>query len=480
MSAAPLKTRFAPSPTGLLHLGNARTALFNYLLACRGAGSFLLRVEDTDVARGHERYVEALQEDLRWLGLSWEEGVKVGGANGPYLQSERGAVYERYFRALEAARLAYRCFCSARELDLERKAQLAAGQPPRYSGRCYQLSAAEANARLAAGTAATWRFHVQPGMSVEFEDKVRGLQRFSTDDIGDFVIRRSTGAPAFFFSNAVDDALMEVTLVLRGEDHLSNTPRQILILHALELPVPEYAHIALVVAADGAPLSKRTGSRTLRELREAGFLPIAIANYLARLGHSYEQGALLDLVALAAGFHLHRVSRSPARFDEAQLLHWQQEAVRAIPEAQLWQWMGKPVHDLVPAARRHEFIEAVRPNVVYPLDALRWAQIIFSDEGFQLEDAARDIVVDVGAKGFFDRFLDLYERFGDRPGMLVGRDPPWSPPAGVKRAATFVWLRAALTGRRHGPELARLLALMPAERVRRRIGAAKELSRKGS
>ncbi len=479
MSARPLKTRFAPSPTGLLHLGNARTALFNYLLARQGRGAFLLRVEDTDVARGHERYIEALQEDLHWLGLSWEEGVAVGGANGPYLQSERGAIYEKHFRTLEAARLAYRCFCSARELDLERKAQLAAGQPPRYSGRCYRLPAAEVSARLGAGTPATWRFHVPSGASVEFEDNVRGLQRFATDDIGDFVIRRSTGAPAFFFSNAVDDALMRVTLVVRGEDHLSNTPRQILILRALELPVPEYAHIALVVAADGAPLSKRAGSRTLRELREAGFLPIAIANYLARLGHSYEQSALLDLETLAAGFDLHRVSRSPARFDEHQLLHWQQEAVRATPEAQLWQWMGKPVHDLVPAARRHDFMEAVRPNVVFPIDALAWAQVIFSDEGFELEDAARDIVIEVGAKGFFDRFLDLYDQ-GVPPGKLVGRDPPWSPPPGVKRATPFVWLRAALTGRRHGPELARLLALMPAERVRRRIEAARELSRKGS
>ncbi len=476
MSTALLKTRFAPSPTGLLHLGNARTALFNYLLARRGAGTFLLRVEDTDVARGHERYIEALQEDLRWFGLSWQEGVAVGGANAPYLQSERSALYEKYVCALEAARLAYRCFCSARELDMERKAQLAAGQPPRYSGRCYRLSASETSARLAAGTPATWRFHVQPGASVEFEDKVRGPQRFATDDIGDFVIRRSTGAPAFFFSNAVDDALMEVTLVVRGEDHLSNTPRQILILRALALPVPEYAHIGLVVAADGAPLSKRTGSRTLRELREAGFLPLALANYLARLGHSYEHSALLELEALAASFDLSRVSRSPARFDEDQLLHWQKEAVRASPGPELWQWMGKTVHDLVPAGSRDDFIETVRPNVVFPADALVWAKIIFSDEGFELEDASRDVVLEAGARGFFDRFLDSYERFSDQPTVLLGKDPPWSRPPGVKRAATLVWLRAALTGRRHGPELARLLALMPPERVRRRIEAARLLS----
>ena len=257
MSTGPLRTRFAPSPTGLLHLGNARTALFNFLIAQAAGGRFLLRIEDTDVARGHDKYVEALQEDLRWLGLDWQEGAGLGGDHGPYLQSERRSLYDNYFAALEAAHRAYPCFCTPQELDMERKSQLAAARPPRYSGRCYRLSADDAAARLAAGMPATLRFHVDEGQTVEFEDRVRGPQRFATDDIGDFVIRRSSGAAAFFFSNAVDDALMEIHLVVRGDDHLSNTPRQILILRALGLPVPGYAHIGLVVASGGAPLSKR-------------------------------------------------------------------------------------------------------------------------------------------------------------------------------------------------------------------------------
>jgi glutamyl-tRNA synthetase len=480
MSKPRLKTRFAPSPTGLLHLGNVRTALFNYLLALGGGGSFLLRIEDTDVTRGHDKYVQALQQDLAWLGLNWQEGAGVGGPDGPYLQSQRSAIYEDLFTALQTRHQAYPCFCTARELEIERKSQLAAGQPPRYSGRCYRLSEDERTTRLQADTPATLRFHVAADTIVEFEDRVRGPQRFATNDIGDFVVRRSSGGAAFFFSNAVDDALMGVTLVVRGDDHLSNTPRQILILQALGLPVPEYAHIALVVAEDGAPLSKRAGSSTIHELRERGYLPQALNNYLARLGHTYDNDSFMDLAALAAGLDLTRVSRSPARFDEGHLLHWQREAVRETPAEELWQWMGQPVHALVPVERRHEFIETVRPNLVFPADALAWAQIIFSDERFELEHPARDIVAEVAAKGFFDRFLESYERFSDRPGMLVGRDPPWSPPPGVKRVATFVWLRAALTGRRHGPELARLLTLMPADRVRRRIEAAKGMSPKGS
>jgi nondiscriminating glutamyl-tRNA synthetase len=476
MTAGPIKTRFAPSPTGLLHLGNIRTALFNYLLAKKAGGTFLLRIEDTDIARGHENYVAALQEDLRWLGLHWQEGVGVGGSRGPYRQSERGAIYGSYFDQLERGERAYPCFCSEQELALERKAQIAAGRPPRYSGRCYRLTREEATSRLAAGTPATLRFHVEDGGVVEFDDTVRERQRFTTDDIGDFVIRRSSGAPAFFFSNAVDDALMGVTLVVRGDDHLSNTPRQILILEALGLPIPDYAHIALVVGADNAPLSKRSGSRTVSEMRAAGFLAVAIANYLARLGHAYESNALLDLDQLAAAFDLKRVSRSPARFDEKQLLHWQREAVRAAPEADLLEWMGRAVCDTVPADKRSAFVEAVRPNVVAPGEALDWARIIFTDDGFELGHWAKEAVHDARSKGFFDGFLASYERFADQPEGLVGRDPPWSLPTGVKRVAAFVWLRAALTGRRHGPELAQLLKLMSKERVQKRLRKAMTLN----
>ncbi|GMQ89884.1 MAG: glutamate--tRNA ligase [Gammaproteobacteria bacterium] len=470
------KVRFAPSPTGLLHLGSVRTALFNFLIARQARGVFLLRIEDTDAARGHEKYTQALQEDLRWLGLQWQEGAGVGGGSGPYLQSQRASLYERYFAELENQGLAYHCFCSQRELEMERKAQRAAGRPPRYSGRCRRLKHEEVAARLGAGTPATLRFHVKPGEVLEFADRLRGLQRYSSEDIGDFVIRRSDGTPAFFFSNAVDDALMGVTLAVRGEDHLTNTPRQMLILRALDLSVPDYAHIALVVGAGGAPLSKREGSRTIRGLRETGFLPLAINNYLARLGHSYDDNNLLTLDALAKGFDIARLHRAPARFDETQLMHWQREAVRLAPAGELWGWMREPVHALVPEGARDDFVEVLRPNLSFPPDALEWARVLYANESFALTGKARDIVLATPAS-YFDSFLELYERFHGDPKTLVGRELPAR--TGRKGAAAFQPLRAALTNKPRGPELARLLEIMPPDRVRKRIEYAKETASRG-
>ncbi len=446
--------------------------MFNFLIAHATGGSFLLRIEDTDVARGHDKYVQALQDDLHWLGLDWQEGVGVGGERGPYLQSQRRSLYDNYFAALEAEHRAYPCFCTPQELDMERKAQLAAGRPPRYSGRCYRLGAHDVAARLAAGTPATLRFHVDEGQVVEFEDRVRGPQRFATDDIGDFVIRRSSGAAAFFFSNAVDDALMGVNLVVRGDDHLSNTPRQILILQALGLPVPEYAHIGLVVALNGSPLSKREGSRTVRELRETGFLPLAVANYLARLGHTYFDDTFMDLAGLAAGFDLARVSHSPARFDETHLLHWQREAVQAVSTNVLWQWLSHALDVLVPEDKREAFVSGVRANITLPADAQEWAQVIFSDESFVLTDGARQVIA--GAKPeYFDQALEAYEtcigeldRFGQ---MLQTKTEK-------KGAAAYRPVRLALTNRERGPELARLLELMPRDRICQRLRSAKQIA----
>lgn len=476
MDARPTKVRFAPSPTGLLHLGNVRTALFNFLIARKARGIFLLRIEDTDTARGHEKYTQALQEDLRWLGLQWQEGAGVGGESGPYLQSQREAIYKSYFVALENQGLAYHCFCTQHELEMERKTQRAAGRPPRYSGRCRSLTHEEIAARLSTGTPATLRFHVKPGEVLEFEDRVRGSQRFSSEDIGDFVIRRSDGTSAFFFSNGVDDARMGITLVVRGEDHLTNTPRQMLILQALDLPIPDYAHIALVVGASGAPLSKREGSRTIRELRDTGFLPLAINNYLARLGHTYDDNSLMTLHALAMDFDIARLHRAPARFDEAQLMHWQHEAVRVASDAELWSWMGEKVHALVPEATYRAFVETVRPNVSLPHDALDWARNLFTDESFTVSGRSREIILDTPAS-YFECFLELYEQFHSDLHLLVGRELPAR--TGRKGAAVFQPLRAALTNKLRGPELARLLEIMPPDRIRSRIEYAKEAASRG-
>ncbi len=468
MRILPFKTRFAPSPSGLLHLGNVRTALFNALLAKKHQGIFLLRIEDTDQERSQTSYAQAIMRDLHWLGLGWQEGPTHAGPpdnkETSYLQSQRLPIYQRYFADLEVRGLAYPCFCSAQELALSRKTQLAAGRPPRYSGRCYRLSKTEVEAKLAKNQPASLRFHVPPGSHVKFDDKVRGPQDFLTDDIGDFIIRRSDGTPAFFFSNAIDDALMGVTLVLRGEDHLTNTPRQILLLNALNLPAPEYAHIALVVGDDGAPLSKRHGSRSVQELRESGFFPRAINNYLARLGHSYVDNAYLDMDRLAADFDFTRLGRAPARYDAAQLLHWQHEAILHASEAELWQWMGTAAHALIPENKRSEFITTVRPNISLPEHALMWARIIFSDDG-ELNPAARAVIVQTGAK-FFTQALAALER---HPTDFKTLSEHLKQSSGAKGKALFQPLRAALTGELDGPEMVRLLPLITFERARKRL-----------
>jgi glutamyl-tRNA synthetase len=441
-----------------------RTALFNDLLARRHGGVFLLRLEDTDAMRGHEKYAVALMQDLRWLGLAWNEGPEVGGAQSPYEQSRRGDIYKEYFASLETKGLAYPCFCSEHELSIARKTAIAAGRPPRYSGRCRALSAQDVQQRLAGGQSATLRFRVPDGRSVVFEDKVRGTQQFATDDIGDFVIRRSDGTPAFFFCNAVDDALMGVSLVVRGEDHLTNTPRQLLLLEALDLSAPDYAHIALVVGTDGAPLSKRTGSKSVEELRASGFIPDAINNYLARLGHTYDSNAFMDAATLAQQFDVARLHRAPARYDESQLLYWQHEAVLHLPAAVLWQWMGEAVHQRVPAAARDAFVDCVRGNITFPKDASHWAKVLFDDEAVAAHEA-RDAIQSAGVS-FFLHALEALAQHGTEFKPL---SETLKQKSGKSGKALFQPLRAALTGELDGPEMARILPLLGIERARRRF-----------
>ena len=460
-----VKTRFAPSPTGYMHLGNARTALFNALFARKHGGIFLLRIEDTDQERSKPEYTQALLEDLHWLGLDWQEGPQVGGEHGPYSQSQRAEIYQRYYAMLEAKGLVYPCFCSPTELALARKRQLVAGQPPRYPGTCARLSQSEQLARRERGLRPTLRFRVPAGKIIEFNDLIRGPQRYDSDDIGDFIIRRADGRAQFFFCNIVDDTLMGVTHVLRGEDHLTNTPRQLLLLAALDLPAPQYAHIAMIVGSGGNPLSKRYGSRSLGELRETGFLPEALNNYLARLGHTYEQGEVwLSVAELAAGFAVERLGRAAARYDENQLLYWQAEAVMRTDPERLWTWMGAAVHARVPAEVWLDFIETVRPNVRLPQEARVWAERLFG-ENLELNAEIRAVIGAAGSD-FFRQTLAVYAEHGSVYQVFID---DLKTRSGVKGKALFMPLRAALTGETHGPELARIIALMPAAILRRRL-----------
>ncbi len=460
-----MKTRFCPSPTGLLHLGNLRTALFCALLAKNNHGVFLLRIEDTDQQRSDERYTEQLQKDLLWLGLDWQEGPGHDLGRGPYHQSMRAPIYDDYYQRLEAMGGAYPCFCTEEELALARKIQRSAGKPPRYPGTCQNLTTQQIEAKLAEGRRPTLRFRVPLHREIRYQDLVRGEQHFKSDDLGDFIIRRADGTAPFLFCNAIDDALMEVTHVLRGEDHVTNTPRQILILEALGLPIPHYGHISLIVALDGSPLSKRHGSRSLVELRQEGYLPLAILNYLARLGHYYGHDELLSLAQLAEQFKLSALSTSPAKYNPDQLLFWQKRAVEHMTSDALWDWLGIEFYNSIPTAQRNAFIEAIKPNILFPIDAHRWAKIIFADE-----IAIRDIQV-LADPRYFAEALTAFTQYGADAVKILEH---LKINLQLKGKTLFQPLRLALTGEEHGPEIAKLMMLIEPEKIKQRLLEAKQ------
>ncbi len=334
-----VRVRFAPSPTGLLHVGNARTGLYNWLYARATGGVFILRSDDTDAERSTAVFQQGIVADLRWLGLDWDEGIEVGGAQGPYRQSERLDRYTAVGEALVAAGDAYPCFCTPAELDVRRKAAMAEGRAPGYDGRCRDIPPAEAAARREAGEPASVRFAVpRPGVT-EFVDLVRDEMRFEHDNVDDFVILRSDGSPTYHLASGVDDVDHEITHVVRGEDLLSSTPKHMLLARALGSPREiVYAHLPLIRGPDGARLSKRHGDTSLRHYRESGFLAEALVNYLALLGWSPgDDETIVPLADMVERFDLAAVSKNPATFDLAKL-----------------EWMnGMYVRELAPA----EFVE---------------------------------------------------------------------------------------------------------------------------
>lgn len=331
MSTSRPRVRFAPSPTGQLHVGNARTALYNWLFARRFGGDFILRIEDTDIERSEARYEAQLLDDLRWLGLDWDEGPQVRdasgeiqseGPHGPYRQSERIEIYREHTERLLAQGSAYRCFCTTEQLDAEREQAIAAHQPQVYSGRCRNISTEESAARAAAGEPFAVRLKIGPE-PIRFHDIVRGEVEFAADAVSDPVLVRSSGMPVYNYVVTIDDALMEITHVIRGDDHLSNTPKQVAIYNAFGWAVPQFAHLSTILGPDKTRLSKRHGATSIASFREMGILPEALANYLALLGWGAEGGTreTFTMDELAQEFTLERVTASPAIFDFNKL-YW--------------------------------------------------------------------------------------------------------------------------------------------------------------
>jgi glutamyl-tRNA synthetase len=439
--------------------------LFSWLFARHHGGSFVLRIEDTDTERSKDAFTHALMDDLRWMGLEWDLGP-AKAADGPpveYLQSRRGAIYARHSATLDARGLTYPCYCTPLELDLSRKAQLAAGRPPRYAGTCRELSAEARVRKSAQGISPTTRFRVPLGLRVTFNDMVHGQQDFATDDIGDFILRRADGSAAFFFSNAIDDADMGITHVLRGEDHLTNTPRQLLVLEALGLRTPTYGHLSLLVGADGSPLSKRHGATSVREFRERGYLPTALSNHLFRLGHSSGENGVLTLDAMAKHFTVKHLGRAPARFEESQLNVWQREVAHHMPLEESERWLESETPRDIDADRRRAFIAAIRPNVLLPKDVARWRDVVFGAAP-ALDETQLARVHEAGPK-----FFSAAAAAAKSAGTLEAIVEAVKAATGAKGQGLWKPLRLALTGASEGPELAPLLAAMTNSTIHDRL-----------
>jgi glutamyl-tRNA synthetase len=445
-------------------VGNARTALFNWLLARGQGGTFILRIEDTDFERSTRESERSMIEDLHWLGLEWTEGIDVGGDHGPYRQSERLHIYRAHAVELMAMGHAYQCFCSAEQLEADRQAALAAGRPPKYVGRCRQISRDAARRRIEGGETAVIRFRVPDNRDVSFDDVVRGTVTFNTEVIGDPVIVRSDGVPAYNYAVVIDDALMEITHVIRGEDHISNTPRQLLIFEAFGWKPPMFAHVSLVMGPDHSPLSKRHGATSVAEFRARGYLPEALTNYLALLGWSPGEGEeLVPLEALAPRFRLEDVGHSAGVFDIDKLAwvnrHYLKSAAPdrlarlAVPYLQQHGWVSEP------GAADFEFLERLIPSATASVDRL---EQVPARLGFLFDySAARALAepaVRAEALASKDVIVALAEEL-ERGGRLVDKETFRALAArvrertGQKGKALFHPIRLALTGEPEGLEL---------------------------
>ena len=459
-----MRLRFAPSPTGQLHVGNARTALFNWLMARGQGGTFIVRIEDTDVERSTKESEQAILDDLHWLGLEWTEGVEAGGEHGPYRQTERLHIYRAHAIELLSSGKAYHCFCSAEQLEADRQDALKSGKPPKYTGRCRAVSREDARKRIENGEAAVIRFRVPDTGSVSFDDIVRGPLSFDMDVIGDFVLLRSNGVPAYNFAVVIDDALMQITHIVRGEDHISNTPRQVLIYQAFGWKPPIFAHVPYVLGPDHAPLSKRHGATSVKEFRDRGYLPEALTNYLALIGWSPGEGEeLLPLDELSRRFRLENVGHSAGVFDPEKLAwvnrHYLKSADHrrlaelALPYLQQAGWISTATSadlefltQIVPAAAASvDRLEQVPKRLAFLFDysaerALETPQI--RDEA----NGARTVIDALAAELATSGALRDREAF--RAAATRVREK-----TGQKGKALFHPIRLALTGEAEGLEL---------------------------
>lgn len=478
-----IRVRFAPSPTGNLHIGGARTALFNWLFARHNGGTFILRIDDTDFARSTEESKRGILSALRWLGLDWDEGPEVGGPHAPYAQSERLPLYEKAARELVEKGLAYPCYCTPEELAERRKQAMEEGRAPRYDGRCRHLSQQERIKLEQEGRRPALRLRIPDTGETVVHDFFRGGVAFANEVLDDFIIVKSNGIPAYNFASVVDDAEMQITHIIRAEEHLSNTPRQILVFQALEKPLPVFAHVPMILAPDRSKLSKRHGATSVEEFRDQGYLPDALINYLALLGWSPEgEEEILSLSELVRQFSLERVGKTAAIYDTKKLTwingHYLNEidldrAVElAIPFLQKKGLVPEEIpEDLMVYIRK--VVEVVRTRVK-TLAEIADASDYFFDDDFTYEEK--------GVKKHFQKegVASLLQAAGQRLAGLETFDLETTEEAyrnlseelGVKAGDIIHPTRLALSGRTMGPGLFDIMVILGKERTLERLERA--------
>lgn len=473
-----IRVRFAPSPTGYLHIGNVRTALFNYLFAQRNGGKFILRIEDTDLERSRLEYREALMEDLRWMGIQWDEGPEAGGDYGPYLQSERLEIYREYVQRLIDQGRAYYCYVTEEEVEESKRIAKLERRPPRFDNRGRLFSAKEIEERKQRGIRPTVRFKIEKPQ-LKMHDLIRGDVSFNLDDmVGDFVIQRADGTPTFHLAVCVDDGLMRVTHVIRGEDHLSNTPKHILLLQAMGFTPPQYGHLSLIHGPGGEPLSKRLESVSVREFRRRGYLPHALANYIALLGWAPgDNREIFTWAELQKSFSLEQINKSASTYDPAKLDWVSGQHLRALTDEGFVDcalrflkscagWSeGLPCDE----AGLRAVLPVFKDNVAR-LDELTDRLEILKEE-FEYENQA--VMQSPESQEIFRAGLEvlpllktsgdaLYEEFVNT----------LKPRVKAKGKQLFMPIRLALTGKEHGPELKRIFPIFGIDGVKKRLGRA--------
>ncbi|WP_127576681.1 glutamate--tRNA ligase [Paenibacillus barengoltzii] len=480
---AEVRVRYAPSPTGHLHIGNARTALFNYLFARHHGGKFIIRIEDTDVKRNVAGGEENQLTYLKWLGMDWDESVDVGGNYGPYRQTERLDLYRPLVQDLLDRGLAYRCYCTEEELEKEREEQMARGETPKYSGKCRHLTPEQLAAYDAEGRQYSIRFRVPEGRTFKFDDLVKGPISFESDVSGDFVIVKKDGIPTYNFAVVLDDHLMNITHVLRGEDHVSNTPRQLMIYDAFGWEPPVFGHMTLIVGENHKKLSKRDESviQFIEQYDQLGYLPEAMFNFIALLGWSPEgEEEIFSKDELISIFDANRLSRSPAVFDTNKLAHLNNHYIKnadpkriaslAIPHLQQ---AGRLPAELSPEqqAWAEALVALYQEQMTAASDIVELSELFFRSE-LSVDEEAAAVLAEPQVPNVLSTFLAKVEGLADFSVENIGAAiKEVQKETGSKGKGLFMPIRVALTGQMHGRDLNQTIYLLGRDKVIERLKA---------